>query len=111
MKCTLMKCFEFPYLGDVNHVQLFKDENGAPRGCGLITFASEDLAKKAVDVMHNFEHKSKYYLLKIIMFEIETVHLNFIQKLIIIFSSESMLIKGTLLYRGIELETYFSNLK
>ena len=46
-------------VGDVTHVELFNDENEKPRGCGLITFPTEELAKKAVQVMHHFSLKRK----------------------------------------------------
>ncbi len=39
-------------VGDVTYVELFNDENDKPRGCGILEFASAELAKKAVEKMH-----------------------------------------------------------
>ena len=54
-----MKIFSPFLIGDVTNVQLFKDENEKPRGCGLVTYSSAEGAKMAVDIMHNFELESK----------------------------------------------------
>ena len=42
-------------VGDVTYVELFKDENDKPRGCGIIDFSTKELAKDAV--------KKTYHLL------------------------------------------------
>ncbi len=42
-------------VGDVTYVQLFKDEDDKPRGCGVLEFASEELVKKAIEKMHRKE--------------------------------------------------------
>jgi RNA recognition motif-containing protein len=39
-------------VGEVSHVELFKNESEQPRGCGMVEFASPELAKKAVETMN-----------------------------------------------------------
>ena len=39
-------------VGDVTYVELFNDEDEKSRGCGILEFGSEELAKKAVEKMH-----------------------------------------------------------
>ena len=51
-------------VGDVSYVELFNDENEKPRGCGILEFASEDLAKNAVDKMHRYEYKGRKLVVK-----------------------------------------------
>merc|ERR1719225_92643 len=49
---------------EVSYVELFNDENDKPRGCGILEFATEEMAKNAVDKMHRYEYKGKKMLLK-----------------------------------------------
>ena len=51
-------------IGDVTYVELFSDENDKPRGCGILEFGSEELAKKAVDKMHRYELKGRKLVVK-----------------------------------------------
>jgi len=51
-------------VGDVSYVELFSDENDKPRGCGILEFATEDLAKKAVEKMHRHEYKQRKLVVK-----------------------------------------------
>ena len=51
-------------VGDVSYVELFNDENDKPRGCGILEFATEDLAQKAVDKMHRYEYKGRKLVVK-----------------------------------------------
>ena len=51
-------------VGDVSYVELFNDENEKPRGCGILEFATEDLAKNAVDKMHRYEYKGRKLVVK-----------------------------------------------
>ena len=46
-------------LGAAPYVELFSNEDGRPTGCGLVTFPTEELAKKAVEKMHHSEVQSK----------------------------------------------------
>lgn len=51
-------------MGEVSHVQLFTDENDKPRGCGVVAFATPELAAKAVDKMHRFDLKGRKLVVK-----------------------------------------------
>jgi len=51
-------------IGEVNFVELFEDPDGRPRGAGVLEFASEDLAKQAVEKMHRFEFKGRKLVVK-----------------------------------------------
>merc|ERR1712038_1862595 len=51
-------------VGDVSYVELFNDENDKPRGCGILEFSTEEMAKKAVDVMHRHEIKGRKMVVK-----------------------------------------------
>ena len=51
-------------VGDVSYVELFNDENEKPRGCGILEFATEDLAKNAVEKMHRYEYKGRKLVVK-----------------------------------------------
>lgn len=51
-------------VGDVNYVELFSDESEKPRGCGILEFASEELAKNAVEKMHRHEYKGRKLVVK-----------------------------------------------
>ena len=46
-------------VGDVSYVELFNDENEKPRGCGILEFATDDLAKNAIEKMHRHEYKGR----------------------------------------------------
>ena len=39
-------------VGDVSYVELFNDENDKPRGCGILEFSTENLAKRAIGKKH-----------------------------------------------------------
>ena len=51
-------------VGDVSYVELFNDENEKPRGCGILEFPTEDLAKTAVEKMHRWEYKGRKLVVK-----------------------------------------------
>lgn len=51
-------------VGEVSFVELFVDENDKPRGCGIIEFASSQLANDAVDKMHRFDLKGRKLVVK-----------------------------------------------
>ena len=42
-------------VGEVTFVELFNDEQGRPKGSGIIEFREENLVKKAMDTMQRFE--------------------------------------------------------
>lgn len=46
-------------VGNVAYVELYNDETGRPRGCGIMEFDSEELAKKAIRRMNKFEIKGR----------------------------------------------------
>ena len=43
---------------------MFNDESDKPRGCGILEFATTDLARKAVDKMHKFDLKGRKLVVK-----------------------------------------------
>lgn len=51
-------------VGDVTYVELFNDESGKARGCGILEFATEELAKKAVEKMHRHELRGRKLVVK-----------------------------------------------
>ena len=51
-------------VGDVAYVELFNDENDKPRGCGILEFATEEMAKNAVEKMHRYEYKGRKIVVK-----------------------------------------------
>ena len=51
-------------VGDVAYVELFNDENEKPRGCGILEFATEEMAKNAVEKMHRYEYKGRKIVVK-----------------------------------------------
>ena len=51
-------------VGDVSYVEMFNDESDKPRGCGILEFATADLAKKAVEKMHRQELRGRKLVVK-----------------------------------------------
>lgn len=51
-------------VGDVAYVELFNDENGKPRGCGVVEFSNTEAMKKALFVMHRYELNGRKLVLK-----------------------------------------------
>ena len=51
-------------MGDVTYVELFNDENDKPRGCGILEFATEEMAKRAVEKMHRHEFRGRKLVVK-----------------------------------------------
>ncbi|XP_047532471.1 heterogeneous nuclear ribonucleoprotein M-like [Vanessa atalanta] len=51
-------------VGDVAYVELFNDENGKPRGCGVVEFINSEAMKKALFVMHRYELNGRKLVLK-----------------------------------------------
>lgn len=45
-------------------VELFHDENGKPRGCGVVEFTNSETMKKALFVMHRYELNGRKLVLK-----------------------------------------------
>ena len=58
-------------VGDVTYVELFNDENDKPRGCGILEFATEEMAKRAVEKMHRHEFRGR----KLVVKEVISSHL------------------------------------
>ena len=42
-------------VGEVAYVELYDDEKGKPKGCGIVEFKHADDAKKAVEILHQYE--------------------------------------------------------
>jgi len=51
-------------VGDVAFVELFNDEKGKPRGCGIVEFGDKETAKQAVDVMDKYEINGRKIVVK-----------------------------------------------
>lgn len=51
-------------VGNVVYCQLFEDEQGRSRGCGLVEFNDTDSAKKAIEVLHRFEFRNRELVVK-----------------------------------------------
>ncbi|CAK1542137.1 unnamed protein product [Leptosia nina] len=51
-------------VGDVAYVELFNDENGKPRGCGVVEFSNTEAMKKALFVMHRYELNGRKLVLR-----------------------------------------------
>lgn len=45
-------------------MELFKDDTGRPRGCGIIEFETAELAQKAIDNMHRYELAGRKLVVK-----------------------------------------------
>ena len=51
-------------VGNVVYCQLFEDEQGRSRGCGLIEFNDAASAQKAIDTLHRFDFKNRELVVK-----------------------------------------------
>lgn len=51
-------------VGEVAFVELFNDENGKPRGCGIIEFVSADSVHTALDKMNRFDLNGRNLVIK-----------------------------------------------
>ncbi|XP_045501078.1 heterogeneous nuclear ribonucleoprotein M isoform X2 [Colias croceus] len=51
-------------VGDVAYVELFCDDNGKPRGCGVVEFTNAEAMKKALFVMHRYDLNGRKLVLK-----------------------------------------------
>ncbi|XP_013781101.1 myelin expression factor 2-like [Limulus polyphemus] len=51
-------------VGDVSYVELFNDENGKFRGCGIVEMKDETAAQKAIDLLHRYEYKGRSLVVK-----------------------------------------------
>jgi RNA recognition motif-containing protein len=51
-------------VGEVSFVELFNDESGKPRGCGIIEFASADSVNVALDKMNRYDLSGRNLVIK-----------------------------------------------
>ncbi|XP_070490892.1 myelin expression factor 2 [Chironomus tepperi] len=51
-------------VGEVAFVELFNDENGKPRGCGIIEFVSADSVRVALDKMNRYDLSGRNLVIK-----------------------------------------------
>ena len=51
-------------VGEVAFVELFNDENGKPRGCGIIEFVSGDSVRVALDKMNRYDLSGRNLVIK-----------------------------------------------
>jgi RNA recognition motif-containing protein len=51
-------------VGEVSFVELFEDESGKPRGCGIIEFERLEHARLALEKMHRYELKGRKLVVK-----------------------------------------------
>jgi RNA recognition motif-containing protein len=47
------------HVGEVAFVELFNDEKGKPRGCGILEFDTADIAQKAIRKLNRYEIKGR----------------------------------------------------
>lgn len=51
-------------VGSVKFVEIFHDESGSSRGCGIIEFDSDELVDLAIEKMHRYELKGRNIVVK-----------------------------------------------
>lgn len=51
-------------VGEVSFVELFNDENGKPRGCGIVEFKQNDSVATALDKMNRHEINGRHLVIK-----------------------------------------------
>ncbi|KAK2727735.1 heterogeneous nuclear ribonucleoprotein M-like isoform X2 [Artemia franciscana] len=51
-------------IGDVTYVELFNDESGKPRGCGIVEFGTPALASQALEKVHRFDINGRKLVVK-----------------------------------------------
>jgi RNA recognition motif-containing protein len=51
-------------VGEVSFVELFEDEYGKPRGCGIVEFEKLEHARIALEKMNRFELKGRRLIVK-----------------------------------------------
>lgn len=51
-------------VGSVEYVELFHDENGKPRGCGIVEFKDPDNVEKALEKMNRYELNGRELVVK-----------------------------------------------
>jgi RNA recognition motif-containing protein len=51
-------------VGDVTFVELFSDESGKPRGCGIVEFATSDSVKISLDKMNRYDLNGRNLVIK-----------------------------------------------
>jgi len=51
-------------VGNVAFVELFKDENGKYRGCGIVEFEDKEMAKQAIEVMDKYDINGRKIVVK-----------------------------------------------
>lgn len=51
-------------VGDVSFVELFNDESGKPRGCGIVEFEKTESVALALDKMNRYELNSRNLVVK-----------------------------------------------
>lgn len=51
-------------VGDVTFVELFNDENGKARGCGIVEFATSDSVSLALDKMNRYDLNGRNLVIK-----------------------------------------------
>lgn len=61
---TEIKDFFRDKIGNVTYCQLFEDESGRSRGCGLIEFSDTSSAQRAIDELHKHDFKGRDLVVK-----------------------------------------------
>ena len=61
---TEIKDFFRDKIGNVTYCQLFEDESGRSRGCGLIEFSDASSAQRAIDELHKHDFKGRDLVVK-----------------------------------------------
>ena len=52
------------HVGESSYVELFSDEKGKPRGCGILEFNSSDMAQKAIRKLNKTDIKGRKILVQ-----------------------------------------------
>ncbi|XP_076336782.1 heterogeneous nuclear ribonucleoprotein rumpelstiltskin [Tachypleus tridentatus] len=51
-------------VGEVNYVELFQDESGKFRGCGVVEMKDNASVQKAIDTLHKYEYRGRTLVVK-----------------------------------------------
>lgn len=64
LKWTDVKDLFREKVGDVSYVELFEDESGKFRGCGIVELKDKSSVPKAIEVLHRYEMKGRFLVVK-----------------------------------------------
>ena len=70
-------------MGEVSYVEVFSDDTGKSRGCGIIEFTSNELVDMALEKMHRYDLNGR----KIVVKEVGGLTLSCVRMLLLWFSN------------------------